>query len=238
MNWLYRLMFRQRVRRWELSASVLGNFIQQVYWGDNLSERESKHSLQKGLLEIRHRGQHSSNGILISRNGYFLTAKHCVDHNLDELDVQNDDGEVFPLERVCAYAPKHDIALAKASIPGDWQPWQYRIYNTNGLQRVPVAVMTRWSEELQTNYGFIEKTRINGDSVNVSGRQLSFGEHFTLSMIDVRPGDSGGIVISPDGRLIGMMSTGNDYNSGSAIKIIKALELVDYHRRRIEEKLQ
>lgn len=62
------------------SINALEKFIQNIFLGDNLSETEAIKNLESGLLEIKHNDTHASNALLITNNGYALTANHCT-HN-------------------------------------------------------------------------------------------------------------------------------------------------------------
>src|SRR3989338_4350191 len=60
------------------SLLALEQFIQNYYHSDSLTNQQAYTKLQNGVVEITLFGQHSSNGLLITENGYILTAKHCV----------------------------------------------------------------------------------------------------------------------------------------------------------------
>ena len=66
----------------------LEQFIQQFYWGEHLTISQAERNLNESLVEITHYGEHSSNGLLITDNGYFLTAKHCVMSKLRGMKIK------------------------------------------------------------------------------------------------------------------------------------------------------
>lgn len=211
----------------------LYDFVQNLYWGDNLTVEESNKNLENGLIEIRRTGFHSCNGILLTDDGYFLTAKHCVDHAQTFCYVRTSDGRSYELEKVCATELVLDLALAKADIPGRPRARTYRLSNTGVLQEgTPVALLTRRSGEINSHYGFVSKTQF-------SGKQRSRRKRVDYPIVDnfciaapSRPGDSGGIVVSNDGRLVGIISS-SDTCTTNATKIIDGLELVSSYRNRL-----
>lgn len=239
MNRLYKLIFHKNIKKQKALVSALDEFIQQFYWGEGLKQDESRKNLEEGIIEITHYGNHSSQGILITEDGYFLTAKHCIDKDLPEKRIRLFNGRTYSIEKVCAYDTEDDAALAKANIQkSECNSKKYRIFNTNKLEKnIPIAIMTRWDKKLKTSYGSITRTW-SADKVESSDGQLvSYHNHFELNVF-LKPGNSGGIVVSPDGRLIGMLSSGNEnYNHSSGIKIIKAFELIESYKRKIQERL-
>lgn len=81
-------------------------------------------SISKGLVELRYNRHHSSNGLLITTDGYFLTAKHCIRDLPETIRLHN--GSEYAITKVCAIGKKEDIALAKADIPDECHPFSYK----------------------------------------------------------------------------------------------------------------
>jgi len=212
---------------------TLDRFIQQIYWGDDLTVEQSRKNLGKGLVEIVKYGQHSSNGILITGDGYFLTAEHCVTDGLVGAQIRLFNGNLYPVEKICGYVPKEDIALAKADIPYKCIPMEYRIYNTNKLGKMAVATMTRRYGKLIVKYGFVTREWNPTPTYKGGLEAVMYPNQFTMD-IEAIPGDSGGIIVSEDGRLVGILSGGHEkILTGAGVKIISALELVDRYKRKL-----
>ncbi len=214
-------------RRRKQDRAALEQFVQQIYWGENLTAVQSRQQLERGLLELTESGNHAANGLLITANGYFLTAAHCTE-DLAKFAVQGEPGEVYAIEKICAADPESDVALVKARIPGESKPLQYRFYNSTwleSLKRQPVALFTRRNGTIITKYGFVENpstSTVVYDEINPS----LHSSQVWLSM-DSCFGDSGGIVASDDARIIGIHSSGNtDRSLASGVKLFKALELI------------
>ena len=211
------------------TAKTLNEFIQQFHWGENLIKDKALSNLEDGLVEIVDQGQHSSNGLLITNSGYFLTARHCVlESKLEGRSIRLANGRLYPIKEVWANTSKSDIALARADIPvRDSESKQYKLYNTNTLNKsikYPVVLITRRSGEVKKSYGFIRDDLVKVKSYTGD----TYCNHFELN-ISSQPGDSGGIVVSQDGRLVGFLSTNNESYRASCAKIIEGMEQVHSH---------
>lgn len=93
---------------------------------------------------------------------------------------------------------------------------------------MPVTLMTRWNRSVYYNCGVIQAG--NDEVIYVEGQQIVFDEsnHFRL-MLAVQHGDSGGIIVDNDGRLVGFLSAKNEIYDAFGIKLVKALEVVEFH---------
>jgi hypothetical protein len=212
--------------------SALDSFIQQIYWGEDLELNEAKRNLEEGVVEIIKYGKHTSNGLLITDDGYFLTALHCVD-DTPKLNIKLHNGKTYKLEKEYIYAPKLDIALAKANISCECKLRRYKFFNTNRLEKMPVALLTRWEGKLIIKGGFTDGYYGDMEVVKRPDNKIvSVSDQFT-SNISSRKGDSGGIVVSSfDARLMGILSSTNKHTS-SATGWLKILELIDFYKRKL-----
>jgi len=204
----------------EKLVSTLDEFIRQTKLNEDLNPNESRKNLEESLIElIYYDGQHSSSGLLFTNNGYFLTAKHCI-KNPKELRARLYDGKNYKIKKVCAVSHKSDIGLAKIKISGNYEIKKFRIHNTNKLEKIPIVLLIRKDGQIKEKYGIIDRDWNPGslDALN----------QFSSSIIS-KAGDSGGIIISPDGKLIGI-HYGNRPNNSSHIKIIRALELIEFYK--------
>jgi hypothetical protein len=234
----------EKRKKLERTISALDGFIQQVYWGEDLTPDQSEESLQQGLVEISYIwGDHAANGILITDDGYFLTARHCLD-KLSDKKVRLYDQTCHMIDEMCAFSKLEDIALAKADIPGECKPKSYRFYNTGEMEsdlreggKMPVAAVARWNNQLKRNFGFVEMVANPCKTRMKDGTKTRFPNQFMVSAKS-RPGYSGGLVTCYGGRFMGIISGGfEDRSRTTAVKLFKALELVDFYKRRLQARL-
>ncbi len=203
-------------------ASTLDKFLDQTNSND-LDGEESLKNLEENLIELIHYGNHSSNGLLFTKNGYFLTAKHCVD-NLKGLRVRTNNGRMYGIKKICAVSHKSDIAIAKINLPRNIIPKRFNIYNTDELEKTPIILLTRKNGKIQENYGLISRDwspQYSLDKLNL----------FSL-FISTKPGDSGGIIISPNGELIGIHSGKDNSHNRYCIKINRVLDLIEFYKNK------
>lgn len=223
------------------AITALDGFIQQLYWGEGLSPEKTKTNIYGGLVEIVKDGMHSSNGILITTNGYFLTAKHCVENGFHKgAKIRTYDDKEYEIEKICAYGSKEDIALAKANMPGKCETKPYRIYNTDAMQKDPVMLLTRRNGKTITKYGIVQDYKIERLAIASTGI-IHLQNQIGIKLMDAEPGDSGGVIISPDGRLMGICTSitlNEQLKSTSGTKILSAMNVVHCYKRKLEGKLQ
>ena len=219
MNWL-----TQRTER-KKDKAALHQFIQQLYWGENLLVPQAIKQLEQNVVELTQDGQHLANGLLITANGYILTAEHCIQKS-NRWYAQNN--QAFLIEKVCAVDPRNEIALVKANISAESAALEYRFYNSTLLKRLegkPVALLTRINSKIVRKYGLMEHASVNTTASN-NGKNCNYDDQILLSL-DSTPGDSGGVVASDDGRIIGFHSGYHgQQHKGVEVKLFKALELV------------
>lgn len=126
-NLLLRLR-RFRIRPKQASVediSSLERFVQNYHFGKDLSPQEARENIVTGMLETISKSKHRGNGLLITKNGYFITANHCVEDPFYR-KVRTVEGKVYSLEKICAFSASQDLALAKIDLPGPAEPCIYR----------------------------------------------------------------------------------------------------------------
>lgn len=181
------------------------------YYKDKISASEAKRILEEGVVEIFHPTylfniklsniklslfeikslrQHASNGLLVTKNGYFITCFHCV-NPLGDLRVLNHKGESFPIEGICLKDETNDIALVKAKIPGPKEIFLYKhAQYLNTYERT--FLLSRKDGTFSVNSGFVKY----GMSKNKDSGKVSLSCNQTT-----KPGDSGGTVTNMDGGI-------------------------------------
>ncbi|MDP3698499.1 MAG: hypothetical protein Q8R47_02845 [Nanoarchaeota archaeon] len=168
---------------------------------NSLTDEQAKRNLEEGVVElVNYDGQHSSNGLLITDDGYFLTAGHCLKES--PLRYVLHDGRKCKIEKVCAYGKRStlmnlDIALAKAKIPGARKARQYRFYQESIKPASPVDLYCRWDTHLLLRSG-----KILADSLGLyfsnPPDDIVFSDNKTI------PGDSGGVLATVDFEILSL----------------------------------
>ncbi|MBN2459081.1 trypsin-like peptidase domain-containing protein [Candidatus Woesearchaeota archaeon] len=219
-------------------ASALESFLQNFYNGECLSEVDAKKNLELGVVEIVGKKGHLANGLLVTSNGYFLTAKHCVDHEpkkMKKRKIRLHDQQEYAFEKVCVWSEERDVALAKATMPGECKPMLYKFCNTSvKLKEQPLLVLTRWDGKLTLRSSMLEKHL---------KRKLYFKGEIYASYGDSVPGDSGGSLVSLDGRVMGIHThtlKGNSpiFDLYGSTKIVEALEVMSVYCGHLKKRMK
>lgn len=221
-------------------AKTLDEFIQQIYWSETLTPNEAVECLSKGLVELVYNDeQHAANGLLVTTDGYFLTAAHCLSQDVRNLSLKDYLGNIYQIKKRIASGNHEDIILGRVDIPKKCQAMQYKFYNTNLISKIdqykigePVSFLSRWNGREISKYGFLK-----GDGkpayVKDNGKTYVFKDQFNISLSSLK-GDSGGLIVSSNGSLMGFASCKGEIEL-LCIKIIKALELVHFYKRTLEK---
>jgi hypothetical protein len=145
---------------------------------------------------------------------------------------------------LCARSKKTDVALAKADLPGPSKAMRYRFFNNDKMEKVATAMTARRHGKLQVNHGYVDEEHVQGkiiESYNhfglsiALGYELSIKDYFVLNYTSSIPGDSGGIVSSPKGELMGFLVIATNplvpipYSHVIGIKLRRALNLVSVY---------
>lgn len=194
-------------RRTKQVIATLDDFLTNAQNSD-LSYAQAQKNLEEGVIELVKYGKHYSNGLLITDDGYFLTARHCFEHSLPQ-QVRLYDGSKYPFEKVCYQDSFFDIAVAKAAIPGYPRSRKYRIYRSEEpiILDSPIIAISRRNAELIGRFGVAigQGFLLDDDIPHI----IEFGREYGGSLI--RAGDSGGVLITPDAKILGIISaTGTD----------------------------
>lgn len=178
---------------------------------------------ESGIVEqlYNRKGQHRCNGLLISENGYFLTAKHCIDGNIRKNKLKLSDGSIWPIDRVCAIGKKEDIALAKANVRSESKPIIYNPFEFNKTTSIPIGIITRWQGNVERNFGMLDYRYVS---------PLQSSGHYERSVpiqAKTKPGDSGGLVLDcADHKLMGFLSTGNSGNYSTMSRYSSGIDVI------------
>jgi S1-C subfamily serine protease len=143
---------------------------------------------------FNYRGPATGTGFFISTEGHLVTSYHLV-RDRPNMSVMRD-GQTFPAQMI-ANNPENDLALLKIDAPSIPLP-----VGNAGSARVGEEVIALGfplasiqGQEMRASFG-----RINAlSSLNGDNRHLQVDA-------PVQPGNSGGPLIGPDGRVIGVMT--------------------------------
>jgi S1-C subfamily serine protease len=222
-------------------ASSLDEFINSFYWGKDMNPTEAKRNVEHGVVEIISHCCHSSNGLLITEDGYFITAKHCLS-DVHQPQIRLYDGLVCDVEKICVLSKKRDVAIAKANKPGECKPVRYKFFDKSRYEEVPVVTLTMREGRLIKKTGIVQNLQ-DQPSIRIDDTSLAREDHFVISFSENIPGDSGGIVIGPYSEIIGIaisgqISSGKPVPAGysSAVKLVKVLESVHIYSSTIKER--
>jgi hypothetical protein len=78
---------KRKERRAQI-ATALDEFINSIYWGEDLRPAEARKNLEYGIIEITCGSSHAANGLLITEDGYFITPKHCLSEEMKEKKIR------------------------------------------------------------------------------------------------------------------------------------------------------
>lgn len=201
-----------------IKQQVLTDFINNIYNADDIPLSLAKQNLESSVIELIYsNGKHSSCGLLITTDGYFITCYHCIDEDLQNLSILLHDGSIYSQLKLCGYSANYDIALLKAPVPVLAQAIKYPFHIGKKLNREAktnsnfVVTMTRWDGHLVIVGG-----SSNGDILQQIGtKDGRFIEKQVYYESSSRSGDSGGVVVrSTDLKVCGIHSSRDSSSSG------------------------
>jgi S1-C subfamily serine protease len=243
------LGFKSKKRRGGCDDVIvaLDSFIQNFYLGEDLKPEESKKRIENGIVELLQYNQHSSNGLLVTKNGYFITARHCIEPEIRKLKIRLHNQETYWVDKVCVWSRSRDVALVKADIPCECEPMTYKFYNTKTLDDQLAVILTMRDGKITLKSGIINK-RTNARMAQAEGIKVSnvpvvsFKEYLFMQCSNTEEGDSGGVVVSLDGRVMGIHTSKlivrEDLPFYKSIKLIEALEVISVYCNHLKKKAE
>lgn len=218
-------------------VTALTDFVNNQESCRDMSAKESRKNIEDGLVNIvlkRDLGfkikEHESHGLLITNDGYFLTANHCLDHDFDYGSIKTNSGK-FEIGMIKEMSPKYDLVLAKAHLRGECSAKKYKIsdlkpsldkrgislINENGIIREHIGLRRSFSEpsKLKNKKRFL-------DQMDFFLPTWEFG-HSGAPFIDYR------------GNLMGISSAAYA-NTESIAKISHAMEMITSYIDKLKSK--
>lgn len=187
------------------TIQALEEFTENLYWSKLLSKEQSINNLEKSLVEVLFPNKnHMGNGLLITEDGYFLTAGHMLEGEPPRY-IKDYQGRIYSIKGACQTDEKEDLALFRAEISKEELPKKYKIYNTENLKNFkagefPITLKSRWNGQIANKSGSVIVKYVIDETFGYSNQ---FGTD-----IHSITGDSGGVIISDNGELMGFASTG------------------------------
>lgn len=192
---------------------LLNNFLQNISWGNIISPQKANENIYNNLIEFIYNGKkHAFNGLLISPNGHVLTCHHCID--CEHKDIRNIEGrtlsgQIFKIEKVCISRKNNDLAMLKLATEGYGGNYLYKFEMRNfGLsEKIPVFIFSIWDRKIKIIAGNL---LAGNQTVEVYDEDIEkyskYKNHLKLE-VNSRLGDSGGVVTTMDGNIVGFLSS-------------------------------
>lgn len=205
----------------------LEEFVDNARCKKSLTVTEAYNNIRDGLVDILLEKEYlnptdgliyvkgkQSKGLLITNNGYILTCEHCIEGDGWNTILKTLDG-IYGLEKICFSDQKHDVALIKAEIKGydcskeyiinkdfDDETLKTRFYELIKNRDEPIGQSIKKYEDHYVLKNQRQIKRDNGVIDVVMDQILFLGQAY--------PGDSGSPIISTNGELIGIVTTGHN----------------------------
>lgn len=188
----------------EQLIDALEGLIQSVYVTSEDYDYEARSHGLMGLVEVFENGEHSFNGLLLTHNGYFLAIKDSV-VGLSNAKVRPSDGKLYDFEKICFTSTIDNIALVKANIPGECTPIRYILPQSGYLKKDTILLLAqKRNGYTRLTPGFVEDPNNDSNPMARYGGNLMFPHHFTLRFLDKNSKEAGGIIMTPEGQIIGL----------------------------------
>ena len=165
--------------------------IYRIFFQDNSLSPED--TINQGLFEMLSKRNHTYNALLLTDNGVFVTAAHCLygDYNIQSGSV--DSKGDFPRSRLILAHHSGDVGIGKLEMRGSSKPISYTFAEPQVGQKV--TLLTKRGEIIQTP-GVVDRLE----------------PYFFGLEINARAGDSGGVIVNEDFGIVGLLSSVNAEN--------------------------
>ena len=188
------------------------------FYGDNLGPR--------GRRPRDYRAEGLGSGVIISADGYILTASHVVE-GADDVKVALADGKKEISAKVIGFDPASDVALLKVdakNLPA------IILADSDKLEvgDMALAIGNPFGVGQTVTTGIISGLRRDGMGINGENGY----ENFIQTDAAVNPGNSGGALVDAEGRLIGINTaifslSGGNQGIGFAVPVNLAREMME-----------
>lgn len=193
-------------QRKKIELQGLRDFVDNIYWNDNLAPDKSIFSVEQGVVELLYKNsyQHSSNGLLLTEDGYVITCYHCINKEIENMFAGMHGNKLYEIERICSISKKRDLALIKINKKGKSKALNYRFLNNGNFSAGSVkhiVLLTRKNGNINriggtTNGYMFEKVFYYKEGKNTHEQ--------ILANMKAISGDSGGVIVSVEGEVFGI----------------------------------
>jgi serine protease Do len=178
------------------------------FFGDPSGQDSGSHR------DITRRARGLGSGIIISSDGYILTANHVVD-GMDEIKVAIPDSKREYAAKVVGTDPPTDIAVLKIDATG--LP-AITLGDSDQLEvgDVVLAIGNPFGVGQSVTMGIVSALGRNGGNIGMPSSGYSI-QDFIQTDAAINPGNSGGALVDAGGRLIGintMIKSSSEGNEG------------------------
>ena len=162
--------------------------------------------------DITRREQSLGSGIIVSPDGYILTANHVVD-GMDEIKVAIPDSNMEYTARVVGTDPPTDVAVLKIDATG--LP-AITLGDSDQLEvgDIVLAIGNPFHVGRSVTMGIVSALGRNGRNIGMPDRGYSI-QDFIQTDAAINPGNSGGALVDSEGRLIGVNTMIKSSSMGS-----------------------
>lgn len=187
----------------------------------NISSDKSFSNIASNTVQIRI-GKDTSSGLMLTTDGFVLTAYHCIDsiENTDSKsfsDVKSSittlDGNIYPIyNNFVVYDKENDIALIKAIMPNKPEAINYDL-PANGLAvNQEITSLGYWNCILVDYTGKIRS--LNHSTSVLLGSNETLLKNTLLTDAEITSGCSGGSFVTSKGEYAGLIMFGGGYSLG------------------------
>ncbi len=167
-----------------------------------------------GHRDITRREESLGSGIIISPDGYILTANHVVD-GMDQIEVAIPDSKQEYTAKVVGTDPPTDVAVLKIDATG--LP-AITLGDSDQLEvgDIVLAIGNPFGVGQSVTMGIVSALGRNGGNIGMDDQGYTI-QDFIQTDAAINPGNSGGALVDAEGRLIGintMIKSSSEGNEG------------------------
>jgi serine protease Do len=185
------------------------------FFGDNFGQQAEPRS---------HREQSLGSGVIVSSDGYILTANHVVE-GADSVKVALADGEKEFDAKIIGTDPASDIAVLKVEMKKNLPSITLADSDKLEVGDLVLAVGNPFAVGQTVTMGIVS-------AVGRGGFGLSGYENFIQTDAAINPGNSGGALVDAEGRLVGINTailtrSGGSQGVGFAVPVNMARQVMN-----------
>jgi S1-C subfamily serine protease len=207
-----------------MSVKELDEFVFNLHLSSEMPYLQSFYGLIQNVVQLRLYSENfclQSNGLMITENGYVITARHCIEPLMrGEVKYSKviSENSTHSIERVCLISQDHDFALIKMNNDGAAGSQKFKLNPHSLYDSNMVALLTKRDGFPEVIPGNFLSSEFNG--IFDSGQLLN--NQFSIEA-GVLPGHSGSPVINEKGELMGLVSA----TAGRQVSCVKMRSILE-----------